>query len=123
MTIQDKLNQLANYRAQVDALNLQKQDEIDKILTPEVKNALAEIELEFGDKAEGASDNISALEKEIKAAVINHGATVKSEFLMAVYNKGRVSWDSKGLAGFAVAHPEIEAFKKTGNPSVTLRTR
>ena len=123
MTIEDKLNKLVNYRAQVDVLNLQKQDEINRILTPEIKNAIADIEMEFYSKTEGAKDNIATLEKEIKEAVINHGSTVKSEFLMAVYNKGRVSWDGKGLAGFAVAHPEIEAFKKIGKPSVSFRKR
>ena len=123
MTIEDKLNKLVNYRAQVDVLNLQKQDEINRILTPEIKNAIADIEMEFDSKTEGAKDNIATLEKEIKEAVINHGSTVKSEFLMAVYNKGRVSWDGKGLAGFAAAHPEIEAFKKIGKPSVSFRKR
>lgn len=40
---------------------------------------------------------------------------------MAVYNKGRVSWDSSGLNGYMVAHPEITAFRKEGEPSITLR--
>ena len=56
------------------------------------------------------------------AGVFTIGATVKANGLMAVYNKGRVSWDSKLLDGYAVAHPEILAARKEGDPSVTIRT-
>jgi hypothetical protein len=123
MTTEEKLNQLANYRAQLDVLNLQKQDAINGVLTPEIKAALDEIEAEFGQMSEGANGNIAALEAEIKEAVTAHGETVKSEFLMAVYNKPRVSWDTKGLDGYAVAHPEVKAFQSFGKPSVSIRSR
>jgi len=123
MNTEEKLNQLANFRAQIDMLNLQKQEAIDKVLTPEIKAELEAIDAEFGDKSEGAKENIAALEAEIKDAVVNQGATVKGEFLMAVYNKARASWDTKGLDGFAVAHPEIRAFQSFGKPSVTIRSR
>jgi hypothetical protein len=35
--------------------------------------------------------------------------------------KGRVSWDGKSLDGYMAAHPEISAFRKEGEPSVSLR--
>jgi len=46
---------------------------------------------------------------------------VKGRELEAVYVKGRISWDNKALDGYAAAHPEIGAFRKQGDPSVSIR--
>ncbi|MCG3145996.1 MAG: hypothetical protein HONDAALG_03775 [Gammaproteobacteria bacterium] len=51
----------------------------------------------------------------------SRGATVKGAALSAVYAKGRVSWDNKALEGYAVAHPELLAFRSEGAPSVSIR--
>ena len=120
--IKSMLDELANYKAQVDALRFQEQAAIDSILTPELLAEVDAIKSEFSGKSEGAQANIAELEKEIKLMVLSHGATVKAEFFMAVRNKGRVTWDSSKLSGYAAAHPEIEQFKKVGNPTVTIRT-
>ena len=119
--IQYKLDELADFKAQVDALNLRKKAAIDEILTPELRAEIEGIELEYSAKSEGAQSNISELESAIKEMVIEHGMTVKGEFIMAVRNKGRETWDSKKLSGYAAAHPEIEQFKKVGNPTVSFR--
>lgn len=119
--IKVKLDMLADLRAAVDVIALEKQALIDTILTPEIKAKLAEIDTEFAGKAEEATGKADALEAEIRAAVVQHGATVKGAFLQAVWNEPRVSWDTKGLVGFLVAHPEISAFRKEGEPSCTLR--
>jgi hypothetical protein len=34
--------------------------------------------------------------------------------------KGRVSWDTKALDGYAVAHPEIEKLRIEGAPTVRI---
>ena len=75
----------------------------------------------FAVKLEGVSENIAALEAEIKQAVISAGTTVKGSFIQAVFTKGRVSWDTKSLDGYAVAHPELLSLRKVGEPSVSLR--
>lgn len=121
MTITDKLDQLAELHSQADALALGKQELIDQAIPPEVKTKLDEIEAEFGAALETVRKNIASLEAEIKDAVIREGATAKGAHLMAVWNKPRVSWDTKGLDGFLVAHPEISAFRKVGEPTVSLR--
>jgi hypothetical protein len=119
--IQSKLNLIAEYQSQKDLLNLNKQEIIDTILTPEIKAKIAEIEAEFAGKGEAADNNIAALTAEVKVMVIQAGATVKADHYQAVYVKGRVTWDGKTLDGFAVAHPEILFARKEGDPSVTLR--
>ena len=119
--IQSKLNLISEYQAQKDALNLEKQTIIDTILTPEIKAKIAEVETEFSGKGETADTNISTLTAEVKEMVVHAGESVKGEHFHAVYVKGRISWDTKGLDGFALTHPEILYMRKEGDPSVTLR--
>lgn len=114
-----KLNHLAELQAQKEIKRLDKQAVIDRILMPEIKQALAEVEAEFNTEALDAE--ISATESEIKADALACGSTFKGAALMAVYNRPRVTWDNKGLDGYMVAHPEISAFRREGEPSVTIR--
>lgn len=62
------------------------------------------------------------LTEAVKASVIAEGESVKGERLQAVWVKGRTSWDTKALDGYSAAHPEIERFRKVGEPNVTIRT-
>jgi len=119
--IKQKLDTLAEYQSQRDAAMLEKQSLIDAIYTAEIKAQVAEIEAEFSAKTEGVTENIATLEAEIKQAVLKHGASVKGSFFHAVFAKGRVSWDTKSLDGYAAAHPELLSFRKEGEPSVSLR--
>ena len=117
----DKLNQLAELYSQRDLLGMEKQRLIDAILTPEIKAQIAEIEAEFSGPVQAVNDKAASLENEIRADVVTAGATVKGEYLQAVFTKGRVSWDTKALDGYAAAHPEITTFRKVGEPSVSIR--
>jgi hypothetical protein len=119
--IVEKLDRLAEFQSQRDILSLDKQAALDSVLTPEIKAKLAEIEAEFSDKAQSVNENIAALEAEIKADVLAHGETVRGSRLMAVWNKGRVSWDDKGLQGYMKAHPDLAEFRKQGEPSISIR--
>lgn len=121
MTIEQMLDQLAEYRAEQDAIALRKQELIDAVLTAEIKARLAEIDAEFQEQIDGASTNIAALESQIKAEVLKAGATVKGSHLMAVWSKGRVSWDTKMLDGMVKLIPQIGEARKEGGPSVSIR--
>jgi hypothetical protein len=120
-TIKTKLDELANLRAAHDALTLQKQALVDSVLTHEIKAKLSDIDAEFLGKHEAINDKANPLEAEIKQAILAHGASVKGTFLHAIWAKGRVTWDTKGLVGYAVAHPEMSAFRSEGEPTVSLR--
>jgi len=82
----------------------------DQLFKLRAESGIAEIE-----------DAIAAMKKAIGAEVLAHGAPVKGSVLMAVINKGRVTWDAKLLEGYAVAHPEIKAARKEGEQTVTIR--
>jgi hypothetical protein len=64
---------------------------------------------------------IANLESEIKSEVLSRKQTIKFPNVMAVWNKGRVSWDSKLLEGMAKLEPKLLATRKEGEPSVSLR--
>ena len=126
--VTELLDTLAEYQSQKDAAMLAKQEVIDSILTPEIKAQLAAIDEEFTIQTAAVDANITSLTDEIKALVIERAPTVaekersiKGAYLQAVYSKPRTSWDTEGLDGYAVAHPEITKFRKTGKPSVSIR--
>lgn len=62
------------------------------------------------------------LEKQIKAEIVKQAKPFKCMWGEATYRKGyeRTSWDSKALAGYAAAHPEIEKFKKVAKVEPTV---
>ena len=121
LAVGQKLDQLAELHRQMEALQKDKQKLIDQVLPPEVKARLDEIEAEFSQKGEAAQASIETLEKEIKAEVLSQGESVRGAVFQAVWNKGRQSWDSKGLASYADSHPDVLQFRKEGDPSVTIR--
>jgi capsule polysaccharide export protein KpsE/RkpR len=119
--IKKKLTQLEELDAQYEIIRLDKQAAIDAVLTDEIKAQLAAIDAEFDPMSSAVQETIGKLEAEVKVAVLSYGETVKAAKYKAIFGNGRVSWDTKGLDGFRVAHPEIEAFRKVGSPSVSIR--
>lgn len=122
MNAKEKLNALYELKCAIEVSNMEKQALVDSVLTPEIRQKIADIEAEFAEKNAAVNEKLAALETEVKTDVVSGGETVKGDYLMAVYNKGRVSWDTKSLDGYAAAHPEVAQFKKTGDPSVSIRT-
>jgi DNA repair exonuclease SbcCD ATPase subunit len=78
-------------------LNLQKK--VDEEMGEQVRQVFAEVEQrkqdilpEVGEKEESASKNAVDLTAKVKKMVKDYGATVKNDYLMAVYAKGRTTW-------------------------------
>jgi len=115
------LDKLAEFTAQRDLIMLEKQEMINSVYTPEIKQQVADIEIEFAGKAETVNEKIADLTAMIKTQVLEGGATVKGQFLQAVWSKGRSKCDTKGLSGYGKVHPEIMSFYKQGKPSVSIR--
>jgi len=120
MNTQEKLDKIADLKSAQSLRESEKQALIDQVLTPEIKTKIAEIEAEFA-ASDNVTDTINLLTEEVKSEVAQLGETVKGTFLMAVYSKPRVSWDTKALDGYITAHPELGKFRKEGEPSVSIR--
>ena len=116
-----KLDRLAELKAQQDILRMRQQELIDSVLTTEIQNQIAEIDEEFAPQFETLRKNKAELEKRIKEEVIVHGETIKGNLLQGVWVKARISWETKGLDGYAIDHPELNQFRKIGKPSVSIR--
>ena len=121
MEIEQKLDQLADLQAQADVIRMKFNDLRDGVMTPEIKQALADIDAEERTTLEAMSEGISKMTASVKDDILKLQATVKGKYLQAVYAKGRVSWDTKSLDGYAAGHPEIAQFRKEGDPSVSIR--
>ena len=120
--IASDLDKLAELKAQQDALRLEKQALIDNVLTPEIRQAIAEIEAEYAERETTCSERITEATEKVKEAVVTYGKTVRAQRLMAVWCKGRDSWDSDKLFHLAKRYAEVWDAHTEGKPSVSIRT-
>ena len=87
----------------------------------QVRAQLDALDAEFADRLASAEDESARLETETRAAVLAHGASLRYGGVYAMYARGRVTWDSKGLAQYTESHPEVGQFRRVGSPTVSLR--
>jgi hypothetical protein len=80
-----------------------------------------EIEAEFSGKAGDVESNIKKLEAEIKEEVKAGKKSVKGQFFHAIYVSGRITWNTEKMEAWRVDHPFLDAARKEGEPSITLR--
>jgi len=120
-TIKQLLDNLAKAQDALAAVMAQKEALRNTVLTPEVQQALEDIDAEFLAPTEATTAIIAEAEAAVRAAVVEHGASVKNGILQAVYSAPRVSYDSKALDGLLIAMPELAAFRKESAPSVSIR--
>ena len=120
-SIKEKLDRLDDMYAQATVINMHYDELRNGILTEKIRNELDEIEAERSTTLESVQEGIGKLEAEIKDGVLLVGESIKGAHIQAVWNKARVSWDTRALDGFAAAHPEILTMRKIGKPSVSLR--
>ena len=118
--ITKKLDELSEVRAAADVTRLDYEAKRREILA-KVQDELTALDAEFAPMLEAANMRVAELEADIKARVLEFGSSVKSTILHAIFSKGRVTWDAKALDGYAAGHPEIAAFRKEGEPSVSIR--
>ncbi len=109
-------------RAEQDLQN-EKDYLINLALPAEVKAALTALEETFAPKLSALEAERNGVINEIKVGVTILQKRVDSAHFMAMPVSGRISWDSKGLNGYAVAHPEILQFRNIGEPSVVIRRK
>lgn len=119
-TVIQELSELNELHSQIEVLKMQKQAEIDKILTPEILAQIEAIETDFSDIKQVLSESILTLERRIKEAVKKYGLKIKGNDLQAVFRKGSVGWDTKALEEYSKIHPEILQFRKEGKNSVII---
>lgn len=116
--VRDLLEILADYQAQRDAAV--KRVEADPWATG-VIGEYAKVQQQIADATMEFDASIAAVRTSIEQQVLELGASVKGDSLMAVWTKPRVTYDGKILEGFILAHPELAAARHVGQPSVSIR--
>ena len=119
MDTDKKLDMLYGLRLQKESRELEKANLIEALIPEAVRVEIAKIEEKYADT--DLTDKITRLENEIREETLNFGDTVKGRYLMAVYSKGRVSWDTVVLDRLTKDNPDIGLARSEGKPSISLR--
>ena len=116
-----QLDELQSMRDHLETLNGGLEEAISEVLSPEQIDEIQQLKIKFGLLVSEQESIVRNQENIVKELVDEFGSSVKGGTLHAVYSQGRISWDTKGLNGYAVAHPEVNEFVKQGKPSVSIR--
>lgn len=118
--IAQRLAQLEAARVAVAAANDEYEMRRAEILQ-RVQDELDALEVEFARRLEPLREENAHAEEEARAAVLAYGSSFRYGRVQAVYARGRVTWDAKGLARYMESHPEVGQFRRVGQPSVSFR--
>jgi hypothetical protein len=118
--VSEKLERLSNLHAAADVTRLDYEAKRNEILA-KVQAELDALELEYQPLMDTVQENIDELETQIKTDVLLHGESVSGGTYRAVFSKGRVGWDNKGMEQYAQLHPDVLKFRTEGQPIVSLR--
>lgn len=121
-TLIDKLDELAKIRSAIEDTRANYEARREEVLS-RVKSELDALSEEYAQLTAPAQDFAARLEAEIYTEVLLHRSTVRASTLLAVYSRGRVTWDTKGIAKLAETYPELLDYRKEGYPTVSIRAR
>lgn len=121
--MKEALDRYSDILIGLDLIRQEKEQLKEQVLTPEQKQALADIEAEFEPRSNALQQELEVLAESVKAYVLERGETLAGTYHQAVYTKGRVSWDTKVLTRIAQFIPEVELARSEGQPSVSIRAR
>jgi hypothetical protein len=116
-----KLDTLANLQDERSETTVAMEEAIDAVLPAKIRQKIAAIKERYGSQAREIDARVSEVTTQIRVEVLSLERSVKGQRLHAVYSQGRRSWDADKLDGYAVANPEILAFRSEGDPSVSVR--
>lgn len=126
MTVADKLNQYAEFKAQEYLLTTEEQKMLDSVIPPEIKQIMAdlqkqideimapytklqeEVRAEFAGKGQAVLDNIAKLEAEIKDETEKAGATQKGNYFQCIYKPGGHTVAAKDVELVASHYDKID---------------
>jgi hypothetical protein len=120
LEVASRLEQLAEAKRYATEIRAAYQTRRESVLE-QVRAQLESLDNEFAEMLREADEEVSRLESEVKEAVRQGGASVKHEGIHAIYMRGRVTWDNRGLSRYAETYPEVLEFRRVGNPSVSIR--
>lgn len=122
--IQELLEKRYNMLLQIQEIEAGYKSMIDKILTPELRAEIAEIEAEQETATKNYKEQLSKVEETIKDEIVSLQQSVKAPgFGHAVFMSGRKSWDTKALEKRMKEeqYKWLENYLTVGDSSCTIR--
>lgn len=119
--ITQELNELDELASQLEALEVEKRERKNQILTPRIQEQLDAIDEEFSKITEPLNKSIAALRRRIKERVEQYRLKIQGNGFQAFWRKGPVRWNTEALEEYSKAHPEILQFREEGKGSVVIR--
>ena len=120
MELAGRLERLQAARAASTAIQAEYAERHAAILE-RVRPLLEALDAEFADRSLAAADEAARMEAEVREAVAAYGASFWHAGVRAVYNRPRVTWDSRRLSEYMKSHPEVAEFRRFSKPFVSLR--
>jgi hypothetical protein len=117
------LGELAQQRARIDALRLQRHEQINALLTPAQRSAIADIGSACDDAISAVETASLDIEGRIRTLAAAHGETVRAGALLVIVSTPKVTWDSDGLLAMA-QHPDhawLRQFMQPAEPRAHIR--
>lgn len=123
LTLEEKVDRLADLHTALTVLELQKQEVLRKHLPPEALQMIEEIDAEFTDRKGQVEAEIKELAEEVERGTIERGYSVTGQFGQMVYQPGRVTWDTKKLEGMATLIKGINEARRVGKPFAQFKRK
>jgi hypothetical protein len=86
-----------------------------------IADAYARLQERVSEATAKHTAEISSVRKQIEETTLALGETVKGATYMAVWSKPRITWDGRILECYVIAHPELSAARRVGQPSIAIR--
>lgn len=120
LEVASRLAQLAEAKRYATEIHVEYENR-RALVMEQIQAQLEALDAEFGEMLHEADEEVARLEGEVKEAVRTVGESVKQEGIHAIYMRGRVTWDNRGLSRYAETNPEVLDFRRVGKPSVSIR--
>jgi hypothetical protein len=114
---------LEDLYARRDLTAMEHEQAVNELIPADIRSNIEALNADYDSTMEEINDAIRAAEEQIKALVIQAGATIKGKRYQVIWAKPRVSWDDKRLEEyFRATDPDaLKRMRKVGKPSVSIR--
>lgn len=119
--IKELLDNLSEVKAQLDMILIDKARKVQDLIPATIQQEIRDVDLEYEILIQSSKEKVEILETSIKAGVLGLGKSISGSQQMAVFNKGRITWDSQILKDLEVRIPELQDAKKIGENCVSFR--
>lgn len=118
--ILQQMSILENAESERDEITDQKESNILNLIPNELHDKYNELLDNYEKDIESTEHRISEIKGEIRNLSINSKQSIRGSKYRVLFHEGKITWDTSGLLDYMVARPEIESFRRVGNPYASI---